>query len=160
MATVCTNCGTAAVADDARHCHICGAPLPPQGSTTTGEIITPAEPGATPMLSADSRNWAMAAHLLAIPSAAVALAFLGPLVVWLVKRSEDGFVEYHAREAVNFNLSVLVYFVIGVVLSFVLIGLPLLLVLGVLWIVATVMAAVRASKGEYYRYPLTIRFVS
>ncbi len=105
------------------------------------------------------RNWALAAHLSAFLGAWVALAFLGPLVVWLVKREDHPFVEMHAREALNFNLSVLLYFIVGVVLAFVLIGFLLLAALGVIWLVFTIIAAVRASNGEPYRYPLTIRLV-
>ncbi|MDP8960135.1 MAG: DUF4870 domain-containing protein [Actinomycetota bacterium] len=89
----------------------------------------------------------------------MALAFLGPLVVWLVKREDHPFVEMHAREALNFNLSVLLYFIVGVVLAFVLIGFLLLAALAVIWLVFTIIAAVRASNGEPYRYPLTIRLV-
>lgn len=105
------------------------------------------------------RNWALAAHLSAFLGAWVALAFLGPLVVWLVKRDDHPFVETHAREALNFNLTVLLYFVVGVVLAFVLIGFLLLAALGVMWLVFTTIAAVRASNGQPYRYPLTIRLV-
>lgn len=89
----------------------------------------------------------------------LALAFLGPLVVWLVKRDDHPFIEMHAKEALNFNLSVLVYTVVGGVLVFVLIGIPLLIAIGVAWLVLTSIAAVRASNGEPYRYPLSIRLV-
>ncbi len=111
-----------------------------------------------PGLPDEVRSWALAAHLSAFLGAWVALAFLGPLVVWLVKRNEHPFVEVHAREALNF-LSVLLYFIVGVVLAFVLIGFLLLAALGVIWLVFTIIAAVRASNGEPYRYPLTIRLV-
>ncbi len=107
----------------------------------------------------DVRNWALAAHLSAFLGAWVALAFLGPLVVWLVKRDEHPFIEMHAREALNFNLSVLLYFILGVVLAFVLIGFLLLAALGAAWLVLTITAAIRASNGQPYRYPLTIRLV-
>jgi uncharacterized Tic20 family protein len=111
-------------------------------------------------LSSENRNWAMAAHLSAFVGAWVALAFVGPLVVWLIKRDEHPFVEQHAREALNFNLTLLIYIVVAGILALVLIGIPLLIAIGITWLVLTIIAAVRAANGEPYRYPLTIRFVS
>jgi uncharacterized Tic20 family protein len=111
-------------------------------------------------LPGEVRNWAMAAHLSAFLGAWVALAFVGPLVIWLVKREEHPFIAMHAKEALNFNLSVLIYAAVGFILAFLLIGIPLLVVIGVVWLVLTVVAAVKASAGQPYRYPLTIRFVS
>jgi uncharacterized protein len=112
-----------------------------------------------------TRMWALAAHLSALVSLAVGLPFVGPLIVYLVKR-DDPFVRRHAAESLNFNLSVLIYaFVLGVVtviLMFVLVGfllIPLFAVLAIGWLVLVIMASVRASAGEEYRYPLTIRMV-
>lgn len=138
-------------------------PSPPSGPPHEGWVPSPApsrqgwvHPSGLP---SEVRNWALAAHLSAFLGAWVALAFLGPLVVWLVKRDDHPFVEMHAKEALNFNLSVLLYAVVGVVLVFVLIGIVLLAAIGVMWIVFTVLATVRASNGEPYRYPFTIRLV-
>lgn len=132
-----------------------GGPPPPPG-------VPPRVPG----LPAEVRNWAMAAHLSAFAGALVAVAVIGPLVVWLIRREVDGFSEQHAREALNFNLTVLLLVVAGVVISVATLGVGLLVVVpvgmivGVAWIVLTIIAAVRASEGRDYRYPLTIRFVS
>ncbi len=111
-------------------------------------------------LPGEVRNWAMAAHLSALLGAWVALAFVGPLVIWLVKREEHPFIALHAKEALNFNISVLIYAAVAFILAFVLIGIPLLVAIGVGWLVLTVVAAVKASGGQPYRYPLTIRFLS
>jgi uncharacterized protein len=102
--------------------------------------------------------------LLGIPSP------LGPLVVWLVKRDSHPFVDAQGKEALNFNLSALIYivslFVFGFVFSFVTLGLGVLLFVPAAiaamagWVVLVVVAAVKASRGEPYRYPLTIRFVT
>lgn len=105
------------------------------------------------------RNWAVGAHLSAFLAAYVALGFLGPLVVLLVRGERSPFVRRHAVEALNFNLTVLIYIAICVVLAIVLIGFALLLGLGVLYVVTVITGAVRASSGREYRYPLTIRFV-
>jgi hypothetical protein len=121
------------------------------------------------MTPEDARNWALAAHLSALVAFVGVPPFLGPLVVWLVKRSEDPFVEREAREALNFNLSVLLYAVVGgaaaVVLTIVTFGiglvvlLPLAAAAGVAWLVLVCVAGYQASRGGRYRYPLTIRFL-
>lgn len=121
-------------------------------------------------MPADSRHWAAGAHLSALVALVTALpSLVGPLVVWLLKRDVDAFVEDHAREALNFNLSVLVYVVVGVVVGVVsvvaTVGLVVLVLVPVAfaafvgWLVALLTAAGHAANGQPYRYPLTIRFV-
>lgn len=111
----------------------------------------------------------MGAHLSAL--AGVLLgglpAFLGPLVVWLLRRDAgDPFATDHAREALNFNLSVIIYAVAAVVVTIFTLGLALLvvapvaLVVAIGYLVVTIRAAMAASRGEPYTYPLTIRLVS
>lgn len=111
----------------------------------------------------------MGAHLGAL--AGVLLgglpAFLGPLVVWLLRRDAgDPFATDHAREALNFNLSVIIYTVAAIVLTFFTLGLALLIVLPVAliaaigYLVVTIRATMAASRGEPYTYPLSIRLVS
>jgi uncharacterized Tic20 family protein len=135
------------------------------GTRWTDALSSAIPPAGPTNARDDSRTWALAAHLSAPVSMIVAMAFIGPLVVYLVKK-DDPFVRRHAAEALNFNLSFLIYaivlgtitiigllFVVGIVLV------PLLLALGVMWIVCIVLAAIKAGQGEDYRYPLTIRFV-
>ena len=110
--------------------------------------------------SADDRNWGLIAHLsvfagLAIPFGNVA----APLVVLATKGKESAFVAEAARSALNFQLTALVAAVVFGVLSVVLVGIPFLIALGVAWFVLPVLAAVKASEGEAYRYPLTPRLV-
>jgi uncharacterized Tic20 family protein len=101
----------------------------------------------------------MGAHLSAFLAAYIALGFLGPLVVLLVRGDRSPFVRKHAVEALNFNITVLIYVAIGVVLIIIGIGILLLVAVGILYVVAVIIGAVRASSGQDYRYPLTIRFV-
>jgi uncharacterized Tic20 family protein len=114
-----------------------------------------------------SRQWALFAHLSALAGLLIGLNFLGPLIIYLVKKNEDSYIAHHAREALNFNLSVFLYLLVGgiaaVVLTLILIGLllfPVLFGIVIAWVVLVIMAAVKANAGEAYRYPLTIRFVS
>jgi uncharacterized protein len=117
-------------------------------------------PGAPRPLPPDQeRTWAMLAHLSAFVAAYVALGFLGPLVVLLVFGPRSAFVREHAVEALNFNLTWLIYIVIAVILAFVLVGILILIALGIAYLVFVIIAAVRANAGEHYRYPATIRFV-
>ena len=106
------------------------------------------------------RNWAMGAHLSGFAAAYVALGFLGPLVVLLAAGERSPFVRRHAVEALNFNLTWLLYIAGAGVLAVVLIGLPILVALGVGYLVLVILAGVEASRGNEYRYPLTIRLVS
>lgn len=95
----------------------------------------------------------MAAHLVPL----LGLSFLGPLIIWLIKREEDAFVEFHAREALNFQISVLIY---GIVMAITIVGIVLLIPLGIFVFVAAVVAAIRAANSEPFRYPLTIRLIA
>ena len=134
---------------------------------TIGQYGTPT--GATPPrnpvmhdqpLAAEAeQNWAIAAHLSSFLAAYVALGVLGPLVVMLIAGPRSAFVRRHAVEALNFNISVLIYLAVSALLMFVLIGFPMVVAIGVLYLVAVIRGALAASRGEEYRYPLTIRFV-
>jgi uncharacterized Tic20 family protein len=134
------------------------------GAAWTEHTIPPQEPAAS---SGDPKRWAVAAHLSALAGLVIGFNFVGPMIVYLIKKDEDAFVRHHAAEALNFNLSVFLYAVVGTVLTFVLLFvlvgvllIPVLIALGIAWIVLLIVAAVKASNGEDYRYPLTIRFVS
>lgn len=161
----CQSCG-AQVPAEATTCPTCGTGLPVGAVPGSGPAGYPPPAGHPSGLSSEVRNWAMAGHLSALLAAFVALAVLGPLVVWLIRREVDGFSERHAREALNFNLTLLLLIVAGVVFSILTVGVGLIVVVpvglavGIAWIVLTIIAAVRASEGREYQYPLTIRFVS
>ncbi len=120
----------------------------------------PAQPGQAGPLTADERTWGGAAHWSALVASLVGLSFLGPLIVMLTKGNESGYVRAQAVESLNFQLSMLIYFIVSFVLVFVLIGFLLLPVVGIAWLVLTILASVKSANGELYRYPLTIRMVS
>ena len=107
-------------------------------------------------VASDSRGWAAAAHLIPI----VGLSFGAPLIIWLIKKDEDAFVGYHSREALNFQISILIYFIVSGILVIVLIGILLLIALVIFSLIVMIIAGVKAASGQLYRYPLTIRFVS
>jgi uncharacterized Tic20 family protein len=109
--------------------------------------------------SADSRNKAVIGHLSAFVTFVGIPSFLGPLVGWLVWRDTDPFAADQSKEALNFNLSFLLYGVVAAFSIILLVGFLLLPAVIVTWLVLTIVAAMAASKGETYRYPFTIRFV-
>lgn len=111
-------------------------------------------------VSSQSKNWALMTHLSALVMLFGIPSVLGPLVMWVLKKEEDPYVDFHGKEAVNFNLSFLLYAVAAGILIFVLVGILLLPVVLITWSVFVIIATVKAGADEYYRYPLTIRFVS
>ena len=101
----------------------------------------------------------MLAHLLSFVAAYIALGFIAPLVVLLVFGPRSAYVRAHAVESLNFNLSWLVYAIVGVVLIILGVGILILIALGIAYVVLVIIASVRANNGEFFRYPLTIRFI-
>jgi uncharacterized protein len=133
-------------------------PMPPGGGPPGGP--PPGGPPGQPPLPADQeRLWAMLAHLLSFVAAYLFLGFVAPLAVLLVFGPRSAYVRAHAVESLNFNLTWLLYGIVAVILAFLLIGIPILIALGIAYVVLVVIASVKANNGELYRYPLTIRFV-
>lgn len=120
---------------------------------------TPPSMPQFPTLASSDRLWSVLCHLSYFFGLAL-LSFLFPLTVYLVMRSDSPYVTHHAREALNFHLSLLIYIICCVPLCFIVIGVPLIVAIAVTGIVCSIVAAVKAAKGSYYQYPITIHFVS
>jgi uncharacterized Tic20 family protein len=132
-------------------------PLPPAPAHDDEDDALP--PGFP---SEAERNWAVVCHLGGFAVYLLPFAFghvLVPLGIWLWKRSESPFIDANGREALNFQISVTIYAIVAGVLAFVLVGFVLLAALAVFQFVLMVIASVRASQGEAYRYPFTLRLV-
>ncbi len=114
-------------------------------------------PPPAPLRPDDERTWAILAHALPL----VGLGFVAPLVVWLVFRGRGPFLEHHAKESLNFQLTALVAVVVAAILTLVTFGTLALVYVAVLvvWLVMCILAAVAASRWEWYRYPLSLRLV-
>jgi uncharacterized Tic20 family protein len=112
-------------------------------------------------VGSEERNWSVAAHLSAFAALLIPLGhLLGPLAVWLIKRREMPMVDRHGKEALNFQITVtLASFACGL-LFMVGIGVVLLFALLVADAVLIIMAAMKASRGEAFRYPFTLRLIS
>jgi uncharacterized Tic20 family protein len=108
------------------------------------------------MPTEDERTWALIAHLSGLIAGVVGLPFLGPLVVWMMKKDESAFVGDQAKEALNFQLAVLIASLICLatcILS------PLVIVVAIGGLVYSIIGAMEANKGVLYRYPYTIRLI-
>ena len=108
------------------------------------------------------KSWCVACHLSALAGFVVpALGHIGgPLIVWLVKRGDSSEIDAHGKESLNFQISMLIYSVVAGILCLILIGFALLAILHVLNVVLVIIAAIRTSDGQMYRYPLTLRLIS
>lgn len=113
------------------------------------------------MYDSQERNWATFCHLGGFSGYIIPFGHIFvPLVLWLLKREQYPFVNEHGKEALNFNISLTIYTIIFIILSFVLIGFALLAALFIFQVVVIIKASIKASKGEFYRYPLIFRFIS
>ena len=108
----------------------------------------------------ETRQWAMLLHLSCL--AGYALPFAGivaPIVIWQIKKNQLPGLDTHGKNAVNWIISELIYIVVSILLIFIIIGMPLLIAVCVMGIVFPVIAAVKGSNGEIWRYPLSITFL-
>jgi uncharacterized Tic20 family protein len=106
------------------------------------------------------RDWAMFCHLSAFTGFFFPMGgIIGPLVCWISRKDESQWVDTNGKSALNFQLSLLMYFVLTIPLCFIIVGIPILLFLIVLKVVCIVIAAIRAAKGEAFKYPLSIPFL-
>lgn len=105
--------------------------------------------------TSSDRLWSVLSHL----SWFLGVPFLLPLVVYLVMKRDSEYVAANAREALNFHISVIIYFICCILLYFILIGIPLVVALGICFLVCSIKAALTASDGGCYHYPLTLRLV-
>ncbi|WES63277.1 DUF4870 domain-containing protein [Microbacter sp. GSS18] len=116
----------------------------------------PYGPPPTPSMSpADEKLWATLIHL-----GGLFFGFLAPLIGYLVLKDRGPFVRAHTATALNFQLTLLIVYVAGYILAFVIIGFFVLMAAGILALVFSIIAAVKAHQGQWYQYPMTIRFVS
>ncbi len=141
---------------------------PPQAAASATSIATTDHAG----VSGVERQWAMIAHLSALLGyiltsgwAGSAGGFLGPLIVWLIKKDTMPFVDQQAKEALNFSITICIAFAVlwTITIMTFLIGavvtLPLMLIVGLYALVYTIIASMKAYEGVPYRYPLALRLI-
>jgi uncharacterized Tic20 family protein len=130
-----------------------GGPAPsPYGGPPPGP---PGHEGPPPLRPDEERLWAIAAHL-----GPLVLGFVAPLVVWLVFRDRSAFLDRTGKEALNMQISYLIYGTVSGLSIVLLIGLALFPLVMLAWFVLMIVATVKVASWEDYRYPAIIRFVS
>ena len=144
-------------------------PPPPSDPTPPAPPEPPISPLGSP--TAEERQWAMFAHLSALLGGLLTGTvggwgcFVGPLIIWLVKKDTMPFVNDQGKESLNFNITVGIACLVLLLLSILTLGIgliiaiPLWVIIGIAWLVLTIIAGIKANEGTAYRYPFTLRLV-
>jgi uncharacterized Tic20 family protein len=133
----------------------------PQGPPNVPPVVEPGQMDRE--VNRDARMWAMICHLaglafLIVPAVG---SVVGPLIVWLIKKDQYPFVNEQGKEAVNFQITMLIYAAVSLIFWAIFRGVFVTLAVGIVDIVLLIMAAIKANDGYHYRYPryLIIRFI-
>ena len=132
---------------------------PPPIDQPAGSEVPPAPVVKPP--ADNARTFAILCHLLGFAGLVFPLGnVLAPLVLWLINKQQYPQIDEHGKESVNFQISITIYLIlICMPLMFIVVGVFLMMGLVILDVVAIIVASVKASNGEVYRYPLSIRFI-
>lgn len=117
-------------------------------------MTTPPPPAPQPVSASDEKTWSILSHV-----GGIILGFVGPLIVFLIYKDRSAVIRAHAVGALNFQLTLLIGWVLGYVLLIVLIGGLILAAVGIVSIIFGIMAAIAANEGRPYKYPFAIAFV-
>ena len=106
------------------------------------------------------KSWGMGCHLAALAGFVFPFGnIIGPLVVWLMKRDESEFVDDQGKESLNFQITLTILAIVAAILIIIVIGIVLLILIGLFSLVMIILATIKASEGERYRYPFNIRLI-
>jgi uncharacterized protein len=104
--------------------------------------------------TSDEKTLALLAHVLTF-----VFPLLAPLIIYLIKKDESSFVAYHAKESLNFQITLFIFGLIFFILIFIIIGLFLLWLEGIIAVILVIVATIRAAEGKLYRYPFCMRLI-
>lgn len=122
--------------------------------------VTAAPPPPSGVPSAEEKQWGLFAHLSSLAGLIIPFGnVLGPLIVWQVKKDTLPFAADQGKEALNFNITVAIAAIICGLLTLVVIGFLLLPLVGLAWLIFTILGAMKANNGEAYRYPFALRLI-
>ena len=122
--------------------------------------VTAAPEAPTGVPTAEDKQWGLFAHLSSLAGLIIPFGnILGPLIIWQVKKDSLPFAADQGKEALNFNITIAIAAIICGLLTLVLIGFLLLPLVGLAWLVFTIIGAVKANGGEAYRYPFALRLI-
>lgn len=121
--------------------------------TQQNSILGTEEPAlVTP--SSDEKTMALLSHILTLVA-----SFIAPLVIYLVKKDESQYITAHAKESLNFQITLIIAYIVCGILVVVLIGIVLLFALWIANLVLVIIASIKANEGKFYKYPFSIKFV-
>jgi len=131
------------------------------------DTYTAAPPPPLGAPTAEERQWGLFAHLSSLTGLFTGGIgnIVGPLVIWLIKKDTMGFASDQAKEALNFNITLLIIGVVLFLLTLITFGIgalltvPIGILLGIAWLVLTIIAAMKANEGVAYRYPFALRLI-
>jgi uncharacterized protein len=107
-----------------------------------------------PVSASDEKTWSILSHV-----GGIILGFIGPLIVFLIYKDRSAVIRSHAVAALNFQLTILIGYVVGSILMIVVVGIFIYLAAGILSLIFGIMAALAANEGRAYKYPIAINFV-
>jgi len=111
--------------------------------------------------SQEERNMAMFCHLGAFAGFIIPFgSIIVPLVIWLMKKDESEYVDYHGKESLNFQITMMIAFIVATVLIFILIGIPIIIGLAIFELIIVIIAGIKANDGVYYRYPFSFKLIN
>lgn len=111
-------------------------------------------------LSESERNWAMLCHLSAFAGFFFPFGgIIGPLICWLSRKDDSHWIDWNGKASLNFQISLLLYMVLSIPLVIIVVGIPILIFLGFLKVICIIIGSIKASKGEEFKYPLSIPFI-
>ncbi len=113
----------------------------------------PQPAAAAPLTEAEDRQWASFAHLGGI------LGIVPSLIIWLVFKDRGSLTNVEAKEALNFQITLLIVYVVGSILAFVIVGILVNVLAWVAAIIFSIMGFMKAKDGQHYRYPFALRLI-
>ena len=122
--------------------------------------VTAAPEAPTGVPTAEDKQWGLFAHLSSLAGLIIPFGnILGPLIIWQVKKDSLPFAADQGKEALNFNITIAIAAIICGLLTLVLFGFLLLPLVGLAWLIFTIIGAMKANNGEAYRYPFALRLI-
>lgn len=129
---------------------------PPHPHSMPGH--TPGHRLVDPEATDSERTYALVCHLSLLAMHATGVPILGP-ILWLIRRHDSPFLDDHGKEAVNFQITIFIYAIASLVLTTICVGIPLLIATYIFAIIGSIMGAVAAHRGEFFRYPMCLRLI-
>lgn len=112
------------------------------------------------VLDKEQRTWAMLCHLSALAGFIIPMgSIIGPLIVWLVKKDEMPIVAEHGKKSLNFQITMLIAYIVCFILMFVVIGVILLPIVAIFSFIMVVIGAIKANDGKEFNYPLSLNLI-